>query len=281
MVRRSETAWADSVFLPKPAGERLARLPLRIVLIMKFRCPHCQKLLETDEVGKFLCPICKKWSRVPVPKKTVAAEEEEILDVLAVPQESRGSRREAITDREPDRRPRRRDEEEVEDVDLEVVDEGDEGRPRRRKRPRRRRRSSGGDSILDSINLTLVLLVLLAPMGLGMVALLFFFVNPLVGLAGLLMVGGWIWFILIASEDGLLTVVLVMFVPFYSLYYASQNWDRVAIPFLMMVVGHLAVMLGGAIVGKKASGRRMEGPAPIVRMMACAVPISSNDAASR
>ena len=102
---------------------------------MKFRCPHCQTLLETDEVGKFLCPICKKWSRVPAPKKPAAvAEEEEILDVIAVPQETRGSRREAITDRAPDeRRPRRRDEEEEAD-ELEVVGGDDDDRPRRRKR---------------------------------------------------------------------------------------------------------------------------------------------------
>ncbi len=101
--------------------------------MMKFRCPHCQKLLETDEAaGKFLCPICKKWSRLPVPKKKAAVEEEEILEVVAASPQPRRERREAITEHNPDeRRPRRRDEEDEEPVELDVVEEGEDG-PRRR-----------------------------------------------------------------------------------------------------------------------------------------------------
>jgi hypothetical protein len=236
---------------------------------MRFRCPHCQKLLETDEVGKFLCPICKQWSRVPAPKKKVEAEEEEILDVIAAPNEPRNSRREAITDRGPaERRPRRRDEED-EDSDLEVVGKDEEDdRPRRRKR-RRRRRSSGGGSFLDSINLPLILLIILTPLGL-LVILGGFLTHPIVGFASILTMAGWIWLLVIVAEDGLGTVALVMFVPCYVLIYASQNWDRVAIPFLMMVIGNLGMGLGGTIAGKNAPGRRMEGPAPIVRMLASA-----------
>jgi hypothetical protein len=230
--------------------------------------------LETDEVGKFLCPICKKWSRVPAPKKPAAvAEEEDILDVIAVPQETRGSRREAITDRAPDeRRPRRRDEEEEAD-ELEVVG-GDDDRPRRRKR-RRRRRSSSGASFLDSINLPLILLIILTPLGL-LVVVGSFFTNPIAGLASILAMGGWIWLLIIAAEDGLGTVALVMFVPCYVFFYASQNWDRVGIPCLLLVIGNIGMSVGGAMAGKKVSGRRMEGPAPIVRMLASAPRPSPN-----
>jgi hypothetical protein len=244
---------------------------------MKFRCPHCQKLLETDEVGKFLCPICKKWSRVPVPKKKPAvAEDEEILDVIAVPPEPRGPRREAITDRAPDeRRPRRRRDEEDEDVEREVVGRHDEeDRPRLRKR-RRRRRSSGGGSFLDSINLPLILLIVLAPLGL-LVIVGSFFTNPIAGFASILCMGGWIWLLVIAAEDGLGTVALVMFVPCYVFIYASQNWDRVGIPFLMMLIGNIGMGVGGTIAGRNAPGRRMEAPAPVVRMLASAPRLSSN-----
>ena len=243
---------------------------------MRFRCPHCQKLLETDEVGKFLCPICKKWSRVPAPNKAPAVEEdEEILDVLAVPQESRGPRREAVTDRAPDeRRPRRRrdDDEEVEDVELEVVGRRDEDdRPRRRRR--RRRRSSSGASVLDSINLPLILLLVLTPLGL-LVVVGSFFTHPIAGFSSILLMGGWIWLLVIAAEDGLGTVALVMFVPCYVLFYASQNWDRVSIPFLMMVIGNIGMGVGGTVAGKNASRRRMQGPTPLVRVLACGHPSS-------
>jgi uncharacterized Zn finger protein (UPF0148 family) len=233
--------------------------------MMKFRCPHCRKLLETDEAaGKFLCPLCKKWSRLP-PPKTIEAEEE-ILEVIAVPQEPRRERREAITDRDPnERRPRRRQDDEEEAVELDVVEEGDE-RPRRRKRRSRpRRRSSGA---FDSLNLPLILLIVLAPMGLGIVALMFF-ASPLSGIASIFMVSGWIWFTLIAAEDGLGTALCVIFVPFYALYYATQNWDRVGLPAILYIIGYIGMAVGSAMAGRNNPGRRMQGaPPPIVRMLA-------------
>lgn len=210
----------------------------------------------------------------PAPKKPAVAEEEEVLDVIAVPREPREPRREAITDRPDDeRRPRRRRDEEDEDVELEVVREGND-RPRRRK-GRRRRRSSGGSSFLDSINLPLILLIVLSPLGL-LVVVGSFFTNPIAGFASIFSMGGWIWLLVIAAEDGLGTVALVMFVPCYVFVYASQNWDRVSIPFLMMLIGQIGMGVGGAMAGKNAPGRRMEGPAPIVRMLASAPPPSLN-----
>src|SRR6185437_377630 len=230
--------------------------------MMKFRCPHCQKLLETDEAaGKFLCPLCNKWSRLPVPKKVEV--EEEILEVIAVPQPRR-EQREAITEREPDQRRSRRREEDDED-ELDVVEE-DDNRPRRRKRRSRPRRRRSSSSFFDSINVPLIMLIVLAPMGLGIVALMFL-VHPLSGIASIFMVIGWIWFTLIAAEDGVVTALCVMFVPFYALYYATQNWERVGLAVLLYIIGYIGMMAGGAMAGRNNPGRRMQNtPAPIIRL---------------
>ncbi len=95
--------------------------------------------------------------------------------------------------------------------------------------------------------------------------------HPLAGIASIFMVSGWIWFTLVAAEDGLVTALCVMFVPFYALYFASQNWERVGIPVLLYLVGSIGMAAGSAIAGRHNNpGRRMQGsPAPMVRMLAC------------
>lgn len=231
---------------------------------MIFRCPHCRKLLETDEVGKFLCPLCKKWSRVPESKKAVAVEEEEVLEVVEAPPERLA----------PRRRPAKQ--QQVEGEELEVVGEAEDDRPQRSKRRRRRRSSSGGESISDYVNVQLILLIVLAPLGLAIVALCFV-AHPILGFTSLPAVGGWVWFLVIASEDGIGTALMVMFVPFYALYYASNNWDRVGIPFLLMVVGNIGMVVGQSMA-KREGGRRMQAPAPIVRMLASASPATASRA---
>jgi hypothetical protein len=215
-----------------------------------------------------LCPACEQWCRIPVPDE-FTLEREEIRDVVEARQDHASPsrpRRDAVTDRPPEEQPYRvRDEAGVEDVQFEVVEHGDERRPRPRRRRRRRRRSPGVGFDVEYVSLPLVLLIILAPGGL-ILGILAFFIHPMAGFGCLMMMGGGIWFTLIAAEDGLVQALLVMFVPFYSWYYAFVNWDRVAVPFLLQCVGGLIFAISTGIAGKRAADKDWSSaPAPIVR----------------
>jgi hypothetical protein len=257
--------------------------------MLRFRCPHCLEVLETEKPSQVVrCPSCAKRCRSPGPKKptsqveelqeVVEEEEEEILDVIAVPDdEPFHSRREAVTNRKPDKvRSRRRDEEDEEAVmDLEVVedDEEDEPAPKRKRRPRRPRRRHRSSSGIN-VNLALILpLVLFGVPGLGLVVLSFVVFNPVAGIACLLMVVGWIWFTILASEDGLGTVLACMFVPFYALIYTFNNFERVGIPFIIQFIGSIGYMVStrvdrAAPPPRPGFQRMQSSPAPIMLTMA-------------
>jgi hypothetical protein len=240
--------------------------------MIRVRCPHCRELLELDRPAPvFLCPACNNTCRLPASVAVPARQEEEILDVVAADEEPRRPRRgEAITAEAPDerRRPRgRRDEEdEGEDVDLEVVEDGDDRRRRKRRKRRRRRSGGGGGGIdLDWVSFPLILMIVL-----GFPALIFsvliFLVNPLAALASLFMFGGGIWFMVIVAEDGFVTLLLCMFVPFYSLYYTFTNFERVAIPFLLQTIGSIGFMVAMGAQARRG-GPRMESPSAVVYVM--------------
>jgi hypothetical protein len=236
-------------------------------------CPACfghlKRSPSLQHGDPFECPLCATEFRIGSGEGKLPARwtrgsdfdalDEQIEDELEVVED------ENRVGREPDeRRPRRRDEDEG--VELEAVEERDDDRPRRRRR-RRPRRSGGGFS-LPSVNVPLIMLLILGPLGL-LIILGAFLTHPITGIASLFMVSGWIWFTLIAAEDSLGTALCVMFVPFYALYYATQNWDRVGFPVLLYLIGTIGMVVGSAMAGKNAPGRRMQGPpAPLVRMLA-------------
>jgi hypothetical protein len=240
--------------------------------MMRFRCPYCQHILEVAKpTHALLCPACEQWCRIPLPEE-FTLEREEVRDVVEVVRDTTTSscpRREAITDRSPEERPQPlRDEADVEDVQFEVIEDGEERRRRRKRRRRsRRRRSSGIGFDLDYISLPLILLIVMAPGGL-ILSILSFFIHPMAGMGCLLMMGGGIWFMLIAAEDGLVQALLVLFVPFYAWYYAFMNWERVAIPFLLQCVGGLVFSISLGAAGMRAVEDRSSSlPVPQVRVL--------------
>lgn len=239
--------------------------------MMRFRCPTCQNVLEVAKpTNALLCPACEQWCRIPVPDE-FTLEREESRHAVETSQEYASPprlRRDAVTDRPPEEQPYRlRDEAGVEDVQFEVIEDGDEHRPRSRRRRRRRRRSSGIGFDVEYISLPLVLLIILAPGGL-ILGILAFFIHPMAGFGCLMMMGGGIWFTLIAAEDGLTQVLLVMFVPFYAWYYAFTNWERVAVPFLLQCVGGLIFTFSTGMAGKRAADKGWSSaPVPFVRIV--------------
>jgi hypothetical protein len=135
-------------------------------------------------------------------------------------------------------------------VQLEVVEDGGE---RRRKRRRKRRRRSGAGFDLDYwLSPALILLFLLVPSGIFVVVLAFV-LHPGAGIGALLWVAGSIWFTFIAAEDGMLTALLVMFLPFYAWYFAFSNFERVAIPFVIQNLGAIIFTVSLVVAGIHAS----------------------------
>ena len=248
--------------------------------MMRFRCPTCQHILElTQATQAALCPACQQWCRIPLPDEFELSREpirepvevrepaEEILEVVAVPESASHPPRDAVTDHRPDELPRSIPEDDaVEDVEFEIVEHGDE-RPRKTRRPRRRRRRSSGSSFnIDYwTSPSLILLLVTAPPAL-IVSGIFFIVHPAMGFGCLLMMGGGIWFTIIAAEDGWVTALFVMFVPFYALYYTLNNWERVAIPFLIQLVGTFIFFLSMGMMKSRMDERWSAAPAPIVKV---------------
>jgi hypothetical protein len=198
--------------------------------MMRFHCPHCQQVLEVvTPTEMFLCPACELWCRIPIPEPpTEFSDGPRLAPSNPEPIPSRRSK--------PITTLRFRDEsDEAEDVKFEIIEEGVEPRRKRRRRRRRRRARIGFD--LDYwISPSLILLLLLIPAGIYLVVLSFM-LHPGAGIGAFLWVGGSIWFAFIAAEDGLAPALMVLFVPFYSLYYLFIHFERVIVPFALQCLG--------------------------------------------
>ena len=227
--------------------------------MMRFRCPHCQQTLEVDQpTDAILCPACEGWCRIPAHPQ--AAQIPNAPSREAPSASAQASRPKQVPAESPFRL---RDEHDIEPVEFEIIEDGEQ---RRRRRKRRRRRRNPGQVGLEfaSANLPLVLLVLLAPIGLVLVILAFVF-HPMAGVSCLFLVGGGIWLTLIAAEDGLATALCVLFVPFYAWYFAFTNWDRVAIPFLLHLIGVVMYAFTMGMAAYHASEQGSSGvPAPVL-----------------
>lgn len=219
--------------------------------MMRFRCPHCQQVLEVvTPTEMFLCPACELWCRIPLPHEFKPSKEETRPSVEpssgleeeprlahSNPEPIPYERSHAITTRRPEEESplRFRDEpNDVESVTFEIIEEG--GEKRRKRRRRRRRRSRVSLNLHYWISPSLILLILLVPAGIFLIVVSFL-LHPGAGFGAFLMVGGSIWFAFIAAEDGLSTALMVLFVPFYPWYFAFTNFERVAVPFALRCLG--------------------------------------------
>jgi hypothetical protein len=244
--------------------------------MMRFRCPHCQQILEVAEVTDILlCPACERWCRIPISEEFELSGERRFEIPPRVPYEDSEPRlapsnspiippSEAITPQRNDDLPFRLREDEVEDVQLEIVSEGEE--PRRRKR--RRRARHGGFNVDYWIGPTLILMIFLVPGSLFLIVLSFF-LHPGAGFGAIFMVVGGVWLILIAAEDSLGTALMVLFVPFYYWYFAFTNFERVALPFLMNFVGTIVFTVSLAVEGIHAAETGAK-PLPVPAVCRCA-----------
>ncbi len=182
--------------------------------MIRFRCAACKQLLGVQEANagqRITCPKCKEKVFAPessakdgsrpdvagarprvVPAKQRSANEEEVGEELDV----------------------------IEEVDeLEVIE--DVKRPPRRKRRRKRADDSFPDPYRrdNSQHVPLLLLLCIPIPWLLLTVIGSFLLNPMCGMASLIWAAGWMWFNLIAAEDGAGTVLCVNFVPFYALYF--------------------------------------------------------------
>jgi hypothetical protein len=223
--------------------------------MLRLLCPGCDKTLGVPDAlaGKpSTCPACGLRFLVPA----------DLEPEPAPPPRPRAAARSARAD-EDDReeRPARRRPRDEEDDDEPVArgrrvyeDEDDEdydrpARKSRRKPTRRKSRSGGGlpdwyrgplGRLAENAVVTLLLvgLALVSPMaGGGLLAAWGFVV----------MMAGTIWFLVLAAKEGVDQLLLNLFIPFYSLYYAVSRWDDVKHPVTLYLIG-VAQYLVGAFV---------------------------------
>ena len=259
--------------------------------MMRFRCPHCQQILEVEGLADtLLCPACEMWCRIPSSSAAAAAASQrsspppsprwreegrgddfeirrepprpvieptftppqpplEVQPVIAPPAPVIPPQ-ETIAEPPPVEPPALvpAESEEVEDIEFEVIKKGGQRRRKRRRRRLLRSLSRGFDYWVGP---TLILLVIFGPAGLFL-AILMFWLHPMAGVGALMVVGGGLWLMLLAAEDGFLQALLVLFVPFYVLYYVFANYERALIPFIIQCIGGVILMVTLLLTGLHA-----------------------------
>jgi hypothetical protein len=79
-----------------------------------------------------------------------------------------------------------------------------------------------------------------------------FWLHPMAGVGALMMIGSSLWLMLLAAEDGFLQAMLVLFVPFYVLYFVFTNYERAVIPFIIHCIGGIILMVSLLLSGMRA-----------------------------
>jgi len=235
--------------------------------MIRFECVSCAAVLRVtdDKAGKVaVCPKCKTKMQIPEPagangdgeEQEAPASQKRVQSLVsAAPRQHR-------LDAGPPVSQENTDEDEPSDEQSEENDDGDrddEDRPRKRKRRRRRRRrsSSGSGSAFEmfvnpfTIGLAVGLGLWIIFVGLHLVG---------VPIAGLLAIGvgvlvaavGRIWFLSIAFSDDSTVGYMVLWVPFYELYYVVSNFAETWKPYVLNFVG-IGLALGALCLGGLSS----------------------------
>lgn len=236
-------SYCEELFdIPRPRGAG----PGRPAAVLRLVCPGCDKTLgvPATAAGKPCdCPSCGTKFLVPD-------------DLEPEPAPAPRPRPRPARDDDDDR-PRRLERRRPRDEDDEPVgrrrrasdedDDDDEDRPARRSRPKKRRRSSGGGAPdwyrgpLGRLAENAVITLLLALLALWSTSVAG---GLLLAWGGLIGTFGSIWFLVVAGREGAAQVLLNLFVPFYSLYYAVTRWHDVSHPVTLYLIGYAQTFVG-------------------------------------
>jgi hypothetical protein len=227
--------------------------------MIHLQCPHCHSKLAVKEAmaGRLgACPKCKNKIRIPQ-LETITPDDLPEERISAAPkresaaQTTRPPRRFEEDDDadEPLAPPKRR---RFEDVDDRADDA--EPAPRRRKKRRKKRRRESSSSVPSFLSDNPVLFALAGVAGILLItcglALLFPPVALLpIGLGWLLLMVSNIWFLVCAFQDDVMSGVLCLLIPFYSLYYLITHFDEVRMPIFTGLLGFVLVMGGSCAMG--------------------------------
>ena len=192
---------------------------------IRCRCPHCNRILRVAQAvaGQVsTCPGCN--GQFTVPREMAESATRPVA--WEPPEEPRRKRRK-----------RRRD-----------YDDDYDDYPRRKRQRSESDRSDGARQLfivlgsLSGIFLVFLLLGLIAPKVGG----------PLLILMGVVcLLGGNIWFLVVAFSDEVMHGVLCLLCGPYSLVYLCMNWAETHKPFLVVVLGYICIFVGGSIAGVK------------------------------
>src|SRR5438128_53828 len=216
--------------------------------MIRFACKHCAAVLRVtpDKAGKVaVCPKCRGRVTIPTPDDIVEASDFEVVE-----EEPAARPQERFTPAVPRQRlvtaiPR------VQPADAPDDDDEEEeapARPRRRRRRRRRRSSESSGAFFERFMEPFTIGIVCA-LGLWAFSMLLMFVGvPLAVLAALAVAGitaavGRIWFLSIAFSEDSTVGMLVLWCPFYDLYYLVSNLEETWRAFATNVLGGVLLML--------------------------------------
>lgn len=206
----------------------------------RIRCIGCKEVVRVPgaEQTEFEHPAAPGPTAivadVPPPQepRTQASDQ---TDVLPLAKEDEPLAVEAVSE-ERSRRQRSRED------NFDYGDDGDDDQPTPKRR-KRRRRGTGFAGLPDEIlgmdlyvfGLVVVASVALIGILLALVFPPFAFLTYLTGFA--LMLGGQVWFLVIAFRDEVLYGLMCLCVPFYSLIYLISNFEETQRPFFVGLLG--------------------------------------------
>lgn len=268
---------------------------------MRVKCPKCQTILcfEDSQAGGIeVCPDCGLKFRLPSRGPGPDLQRDVRSAAAAPPSPRQPPREEALQAPKPPavparpswqeddetspyslhketepsaravptrRRPSRREEEDAAYVEEEAY-QRERGSLERRRKKRRKSASRGRIAGLSAF-WALVLgggLFWLVLVGLGV----FVGIVPLVlatALTWVVAMVGFIWFVVVAFQESVGTGLLVLFVPFYSLYFVVTRWEYAGRPFLLNLVGALLLGVSCVLTGirlhqSQEASKRREAP---------------------
>jgi hypothetical protein len=243
--------------------------------MIRVKCPKCEKRLGVDDTkagGVAVCPECGQKFRIPgIPAKTAAAAQKSDPAKSATgkakpkPQpparpkeaweEEDSSPYEVATpaEPEPETKKRRGTGSDAKGVYGDARDEDfglDKEYVRRRNKLKQKRTKE--TQWIPGLNNTITLLIALAVLWIGLGIMPVFKKELAYGTigAGLLISGfGRIWLIVAAfKEEGTGAGLMVIFLPFYDIYFAVTHMDRGLKPLITNYVGSF-IMVTGILVG--------------------------------
>ena len=224
---------------------------------MRIECPNCNQRLKIDDSragAVATCPACQRKMRIP----EVTTDDESTRPLSQTVERQTVEPSPNDDKPAPPKRRRKPIEEDAFLSDLddsedheETDDDEEEWKPTRKRKKKGSQIAWGrvlGGGLMAMVRYTLAAFGLLVVMFITF-AIAIHLPGVVMGVGLLVYLIGYLWIIIVPFDDGALTGLLCLFLPFYGLYYLIKNWDKMKDPFLVTSAGLLLIFVGSCAGG--------------------------------